>query len=184
MWMSEKCSSFMRGLYHGKMWAVFKDRISKIKNLLINKKIDAVLVSSVSNITYLTGYENFSPKEREAYIFIGENFQYIITDGRYAEAIKREVPHLKLFERGHENPKEKLLKELKDKIQVLGIEEDNLTVAEHQILVKHFKNLKHFSLSRAVKEKQDLEKIEKAAKLGDLAFDYILKNIKEGITEE
>ena len=68
---------------------MLKDRIEKVKQMLNKEKTDAVLVSSVFNITYLSGFTNFSEKEREAYIFIGKDFAYIITDERYTEAIKR-----------------------------------------------------------------------------------------------
>jgi len=96
---------------------MLKDRIEKVKQMLNKEKTDAVLVSSVSNITYLSGYANFSEKEREAYIFIGQDFAYIITDGRYTEAIKRQVPHLTLFERGHKKSVKDLFKKHKDKIK-------------------------------------------------------------------
>jgi len=141
------------------------------------------LVSSVSNIEYLTGYGNFSKDEREAYIFLGKNFEYIITDGRYSEAIKKAVPHLKLFERGYQKGAEHLFKKYKKTIKNLGIEEDNLTASEHKILKKHFKNLKHFNAAsiRSIKNNEEIAKIKKAVNLGDRTFDYILKKIKQGI---
>lgn len=161
-------------------------RIKKIRQDLIKKGIDAVLISSTPHIIYLTGYANFSEREREAYLLIGEDFQYIITDARYSEAIKREVPHFNLFERSHTNKLENLLKELKDKIAVLGIEENNLTVSEHKFFRKHFKKLKHFSPNshRTVKNKEEINKIQKACQLGDKTFEYALTKIKIGISEK
>lgn len=165
---------------------MFKDKIKKLKEQIKKEKLDAVFISSVSNISYLTGYSNFSKDEREAYILVGNNFQYIITDGRYAEAIKKEVPHLTLYERGHKNTTEDLFKSLKNKIKTLGIEEDNLTVSEYKKIKKHFKNIKHFNVSnlRSIKNDKELGKIKKACQIGDLAFKYILKKIKIGITEK
>ena len=152
----------------------------------MKENLDAVLVSSVSNIEYLTGYGNFSKDEREAYIFLGKNFEYIITDGRYSEAIKKAVPHLKLFERGYQKGAEHLFKKYKKTIKNLGIEEDNLTASEHKILKKHFKNLKHFNAAsiRSIKNNEEIAKIKKAVNLGDRTFDYILKKIKQGISEK
>lgn len=164
---------------------MFETRLQEIKKKLKEEKADAVLISSVSNITYLTGYTNFSKEEREAYIFIGKNFAYIITDGRYTEAIKREVPHLTLFERGN-GIFEDLLKKHKNEIKQLGIEEDNLTVSEYKFIKKHFNKLKHLSVSnlRSIKIDEEIKKIEEACKLGDLAFKHILKKIKSGVTEK
>lgn len=162
---------------------IFK-RLKQIRNNLAKEKLDGVFVSSVANITYLTGYSNFSKDEREAYLIIGDDFQYIITDGRYTEAIKKGVPHFTLFERSHQTPTEKLFKSLKKNIKVLGIEEDNLTVSEHKEIRKHFRKTKHFKVSRSIKNSAEIEKIEKACQIGDLAFKYILKKIKVGVTEE
>lgn len=165
---------------------MFKARIKIVRQKLLKEKIDAVLISDVSNIEYLTGYSNFSKDEREAYIFLGENFGYIITDGRYTEAIKKEVPHLTLFERGHQRSAEHLFRKHQKEIKKLGIEEDNLTVAEAKTLKKHFKNTKHFDVKklRSIKTKEEITKIEKACKIGDLAFAYILKKIKIGVSEK
>lgn len=163
---------------------MFKARLQNIRQKLGKEKMDAVFISSVSNIEYLTGYSNFSKDEREAYILIGENFGYIITDGRYTEAVKKQIPHFTLYERGHKNTTEDLFKSLK--IKILGIEEDNLTVSEYKKIKKHFKNIKHFEVSklRSIKEKREIERIKKACKLGDKAFKYILTKIKTGVTEK
>lgn len=164
---------------------MFRNRINQLRKRLLKEKLDGVLISSVYNITYLTGYANFLKEERAAYLLIGNDFEYIITDGRYSEAIKKEVP-FQLFERSHNTSVEKLFKELKNIIKVLGIEEDDLTISEHKILNKHFKKIKHFDVGclRTVKSKKEISKIEKACKIGDLAFAYILKKIKNGATEK
>ena len=166
---------------------MLKDRLDQIKKQLKSSKLDAVFISSVSNITYLTGYANFSNIEREAYLIIGEDFQYIITDGRYSEAVKKEVPsHFTLYERNHKKTVEDLFKQLKSGIKEFGIEEDNLTVSEYKVVSKHFKKLKHFELGslRGIKTKEEIKKIAQAAKIADKAFEFILKKIKVGVTEK
>lgn len=163
---------------------MFEQRIKNLRQKLIKEKLDGVLISSVSQICYLTGYSNFSNLEREAYIFIGKDFGYIITDGRYSEVIKKQVPHLELFERGNKKSTKDLFKKHQKDIRSLGIEEDNLTVSEHKIIKKHFKNLKHFSISRVIKSEQEIQNLKKACELGDEAFKFILGKIKSGITEK
>lgn len=163
---------------------MFDTRLKDLKQRLLKEKLDGALISSAHNITYLTGYANFSKEERESYIFIGKDFAYIITDARYSEAIIRDVAHLKLFERGNDKSTEELFKKHKKDIKVLGVEEDNLTVSEHKILKKHFKKIKHFNLSRSIKEKWEIEKFEKACKLGDKTFEYVLGKVKSGISEK
>lgn len=173
-------------IVHATMSAMFQRRIAKLKKQIQKEKLDAVFISSVSNIEYLTGYSNFSRDEREAYIFLGKNFGYIITDGRYSQAIIKGVPHLELFERRYKKRTEHLFRKHKKQIKRLGIEEDNLTVSEHKILKKHFKNTKHFDARslRSIKLKEEISRIEKACKIGDLAFEFILKKIKTEVTEK
>ncbi len=164
---------------------MFEHRIQSLREKLLKEKLDAVLVSSVSNIIYFSGYANFSPLEREAYIFLGSDFAYIITDARYSEAVKKQVPQLTLFERGHKKSMKDLFKKHQKEIKRLGIEENNLTVSEHKSLSKHFKK-KHFEVAglRSIKTKEEIKKIEKACRIGDLAFDYIVKKIRTGVTEK
>ncbi len=167
------------------MLAMFAERITRLRQLLIKEKIDAVLISSVANIIYLTGYSNFSKDEREAYLFIGKNFEYLITDGRYTQAVKEKVPHLTIFERGNGKSTEELFKKHKE-IKSLGIEEDNLTVGEYKFIKKHFKIIKHFPVNqlREIKTTDEIAKIQKACELGDLAFKFIVGEIKVGKTEK
>lgn len=165
---------------------MFRDRVNQLRKKILKEKLDGVLISSVHNISYLTGYTNFSKDEREAYLLIGQDFQYLITDGRYTEALKKEVPHFNIFERGYKNKTEDLFKKLNGKIKIIGIEEDNLTVSEYKFLEKNFKKIKHTEVGnlRSIKTKDEIERIKKACKVGDLAFDYIVTRIKAGVTEK
>ncbi|MBI2329858.1 aminopeptidase P family protein [Candidatus Daviesbacteria bacterium] len=161
---------------------MLKRRLQELRQRLIKEKVGAVWVSDAANISYLSGFTNFSETEREAYIFVGKDFAYLISDARYTEAVKKQVSHLTLFERGHKNPTEKLLK--KHEVAILGIEENSLTVQEFKFIKKHFKKIKHFEISRSIKTKEEISNIEKACKIGDLAFEYMLKKLRIGISEK
>lgn len=164
----------------------YLDRISNIRKLFLKRGFDGVLISSHANISHLTGYSNFSKNEREAFLLISKDEQFIITDGRYKEAVLKGIPHFKLLELSSENSLKNILDKLGNKIKELGIEEDDLTVSEHKLFKKHFKKLKHLSLTnhRSIKTDEEIEKIKKASNLGDLAFKYILKKIRIGISEK
>lgn len=165
-----------------RIWIMFKQRLQIVRQKLLKEKIDAVLVSSVSSISYLSGFTNFSKEEREAYIFIGADFAYLISDARYTIELKSCVPHLTYFERSHKSSIENLFK--KHKVKSLGIEENNLTVQEFNFLKKYFKKNKHFEVSRSIKTKEEISKIEKACRIGDLAFSHVLNKLKIDVTEK
>lgn len=164
----------------------FTSRLEKIRNEIVRQKLDAVFVSSVSNIIYLTGFSNFSIEEREAYLIITKTKQYIITDGRYTEAVRREVPHFEVVERSVNNRLKDIFAKLLPEVKILGIEEDNLKVSEYKFIKKYFKKLKGIDISkiREIKEVEEIDKIAKACQIGDLLFDYVLKKIKIGVSEK
>ena len=161
---------------------------SFLKNLS-DKEPDAILISSISNIIYLTDYSGFSKEEREAYLFVTKNKQYILTDGRYTQAVRTLIPNYKLIEITSENSIKKALKDLKTKhkIKKLGIEENDLKVNEYKALKKHYNNTYYYgniNSLRSIKNENEVSKIEKACKLGDKTFNYILKKIKVGVSEK
>ncbi len=165
-------------------------RLLKLRTLLKIKKLDAVLVSSIPNIIYLTGFTGFSKDEREAFLLITKTKQYIITDGRYSEAVLEKITHFNLLEVSSQNSIKNLLGKIiqKHKIKKLAIEEKNLTLYENKTLFDHYNNIHHCSdiinSLRAVKGSNEIKLIENACRLGDKTFDYLLKEIKLGVSEK
>ncbi len=163
-------------------------QLARIHEDLAKNKLDAILVSSISNIIYLSNYSGFSKDEREAYLLITKNHQYILTDGRYTQAVKTLIPDFKLIEVSSKNSAKEILSNLKikHKIKRLGIEENDLKVSEHKSIKKHYDNTYHYSVNnlRTIKQDWEIEQIEKACELGDKAFDYVLKKIRLGISEK
>jgi len=164
------------------------------------RQFNAVLISSVPNIIYLTGFSHFSKDEREAFLFIAMDKQYILTDGRYTEAVKNNVKDFELIEISSKRTFEKALKNLakKHNIKRVGFEHHDITVAEHKKLSSCFNDLNlpreiskkffrgHFSVDklRTIKSPAEVSAIEKACKLGDKTFKYILNKIKLGVSEK
>src|SRR3989344_3028014 len=167
---------------------MIKTKIEKIRNLLTEGKSDGILISSVANIVYLTGYSGFSIEEREAYLVVTKDSQYIITDGRYSETIKKEVKDFSLEIRSSKNSLEDIFKNIvrENQIKSLGVEEDDLRVKEYKALGKVFQKLVGVSINphRAIKTLEEINFIEEACKLGDKTFSYILKKIKVGMSEK
>ena len=151
------------------------------------KEVDAILVSSWGNITFLTNYSGFSKEERECFLLITKRKQYLITDKRYSQALKKQVPDFEVIDEGasgfinqkHSN----ILKNLR--IKTLGFESSNLTVAEYLLLKKSVK-LKSRDLSdlRIIKTEKEVENIKKACALGDKTFKFILDKLKTEVSEQ
>lgn len=163
-------------------------RIDNIRKVLKKHQLDSCLVSSLSNIIYLTGFSGFSAHEREAFLLISKNSQYIFTDGRYKEAVQKNISNFKLIEVSSRLPSKKAIAKVgkKEKIRSLGIEENNLSVSEYKNLEKNFEKLINFNIHtlRIKKDNDEILEIEKACKLTDKTFEYILTKIKLGISEK
>lgn len=163
-------------------------RLSNLHKLLAKQSLDAALISSPFNILYLTNFSHFYHTEREAFLLITKKNRYIFTDGRYTEAVKKHITNFQLVEISARNPFENLIKNIikKEKIISLGIETNNITVAEHKKIAPHVKNLRHFDLTelRITKDKEEITAIKKACDLGDKTFAFILEKLKPGITEK
>ncbi len=158
-----------------------------IRQVLKKNKVDAVLISSVAHISYLTDYSNFSTEEREAYLLITKKKNYIFTDGRYSEAVKKQVKDFELVELGRGVSFLELLKGItkEQKIRTVGIEESDLKVSEHKLFTRAISKVKGVDIEslRVIKESWEIRNIEKACWLGDQTFEHILKIITPGIKE-
>lgn len=166
----------------------YKQKLERLRESLKEEKLDAILVSSIANITYLTGFSNFSRHEREAFLVITATKQYVITDARYSEAVQREIPDFELLEISSQKLLKAVFEDLsKEKhIKKFGIEENNITVTEQKLISKYFNTVANSSILklRMIKNDSEIHAIQKACKLGDKTFDYILGKIKEGISEK
>ncbi len=166
----------------------YKNRVEKLKKNVDWQKYDAILVSSNPTVIYLTGYSNFASDERDAYLLITKNNEYLITDGRFTEAVSRDVPHFNVLERSMKNSFIDILRKITDseKLKMVGFEESHLTVTEYKFFKKHLGNLKNFDVSdlRMEKDSEEIEKITKAGQLADRAVEHIRCLINENISEK
>jgi Xaa-Pro aminopeptidase len=164
-----------------------ENRLSRLRQLLLEKSIDAIFISDVSNIVYLTGYAGFTKIEREAYILVTNNEQFIFTDSRYAEAVAKTVKHMQLVETTNEHPFHQNLTNVMQtkKLNAVGFEDTNITVSEMARLKKVPVMWHPMSLQslRIKKDKAETAAIQNACLLADTALKKIVPHIKPGITE-
>ncbi len=162
------------------------NRTAKIKKSLAAK--EALLVSSASNIYYITGFNGFSHIEREAYTLITKRKNYIFTDGRYANRAKQ-LKGFEFIEISLNKKFKQAIKEIVDlkNIKRLAIETDNLTINE----LKQVKPVGKLTPAnnilkdlRKIKDNSEINNIKKACKIGDKAFYYILTKLKIGVSEQ
>jgi len=170
---------------------MFEARISRLYKLLQKDSIEALLVTSPYNISYLTGIRAFSVEEREARLLVLQNTLYLFTDARYTEMVKKQTPSLTLIEIGSSNPfiqaLETVLKQ--HSIKELDFEEKEITYKEIADIEEKISTVELVPSQdliedlREIKDEDEAENIRKACQLTDAAFDYIRKHIQEGQSE-
>lgn len=74
------------------------NQLKKIHAILEGKNLDAIFVSTPANITSIIGFEFLVETEREAFLLITKNKEYIISSQLYREDLQRLIPSFHFFE--------------------------------------------------------------------------------------
>ncbi|MCX6794238.1 MAG: Xaa-Pro peptidase family protein [Candidatus Gottesmanbacteria bacterium] len=144
-----------------------------------------LLVTNPANIRYLTGFAGV--ENRDAYVLLTKNKTYFFTNSLYLEQAKALAPILI----SEEQPISLALKDLCEKLKIkkLGFEEKNLTVAELEKLknvldgVTLVPTRDRIEKLRQIKRPDEITNIKKACAITDSCFNFIIKKLKIGVTE-
>ncbi len=164
------------------------NRFKKLRQELIAREVDGMLISQSENRYYLSGCSGF-----DGYLLITAEETILATDFRFVEQVKRESPGFTLFE-----IKGRMATWFSDlvaslNIRSLGFESADITFSFHTELTGILKNTKPalalvpltgvVEKLRAVKEPGEIAFIQKAAEISDKAIETVTANLKPGVTE-
>jgi Xaa-Pro aminopeptidase len=161
-------------------------RLDNLRKILIEKQIDAMWVSQPDNLFYLSGCEGM-----EGYLLISRQQAVMVTDFRYVEQAQRQSPHYELF---------RLSGKMADwlprlfsgrNISNLGFESSHMAVSTFDQINDILKtaNVKMLPQNgliegiRTVKDKSEVEKIIRAARITDAVYDHVEAVLRPGLTE-
>ena len=159
-------------------------KIKWLRNQLVPLKLDGMIVSNPINVKYLTGLEE------EGFLIIAPKENIFITDGRYIDNVNRK---LTLDDEIVVYDSKKITKYDYEGFFMLceniGFEEKYVTYETYKKYLQTFQvNLVEtegiIENQRIVKDEEEIECIQKACEITDAAFEYIIKNIKKGMTEK
>ncbi|HED24344.1 MAG TPA: aminopeptidase P family protein [Firmicutes bacterium] len=159
-------------------------RLKKLRPLLQQHNIDAVIITNPINLRYLSGFDGTS-----AVLLIGASDAGLITDFRYTEQAAAQAGGFTIYRR-----EEDLYKTIADIIKKKGwgrlaFEAKHVTFAEHREMAEKLPaelipiNESAESL-RLIKSAAELELIGKGAAITADAFDYICSAVKPGLSEK
>lgn len=159
-------------------------RIKWLRNQLIPLKLDGIIVSNPINIRYLTGLAE------EGTLILAPKENVFITDSRYIESVNHK---LTLDDEIIAYDARELTKYDYEGFFILdenvGFEESYLTYEKykkylHTYQVNLIETEGLLENQRIVKDEEEYEAIKKACEITDKAFEYIIRNIKKGMTEK
>lgn len=159
-------------------------KIKWLRNQLLSLKLDGMIVSNPINVRYLTGLSE------EGFLIIAPKENIFVTDSRYIESVNR---NLTIDDEIVAYDGRNLNKYDYESIFMLcnnvGFEEKYVTYEQYKKYLQTYQvNLVEteglIENQRIVKEQEEIEIIKKACEITDKTFEYIIKNIKLGMTEK
>ena len=170
----------------------YQVRLNKIRETMSKKKIDMVILTSMHNIAYYTGF---------IYCSFGRPYGCVITENKIV-TISANIDASQPWRRSNcENiiytdwKKDNFLKAIVSIIgrdeppKSIGIEEDHLTIEVMSKIrsIFNFSNFKDISKDlmnlRMIKSEEEIKIIKNGARIADLGAEEIVKYIKPGETE-
>ncbi len=163
---------------------MISNNLPQLEDVIKTSKCDALLITSIENIRYITGFTGSS-----GFLLVKEGGGIFFTDSRYMEQAGGEV-------KGHEvREYKKRFPELASEIisagfKNVGFEDSNLTYQAWQELKKELGPVrlvplkKSLDLLRGVKTKGELRLISRAIEIANGGFERLLPSIRPGVRED
>ncbi|MGO1042014.1 aminopeptidase P family protein [Clostridioides difficile] len=163
------------------------ERINKIKKLLNDLELDAILIKSKTTKKYLQTLTGSGVN-----ILITKDSQYLILDGRYTNEAKSMNFLFEIIEntpsksnKSHFDIVYEIFKD--NKYSKLGIESQAYSISDYKELNKYDFKLTligdEINKVRIIKDREEINILEEACEITDKIFENVLKHIKIGVSE-
>lgn len=161
--------------------------LNAIRKKLARENLDAISITNLINIRYLTGFTGTS-----ASLIIAKKKAWFCADGRYLEYIKKILPKnftLIDIQKISGEKREKFL--LKNRIRHLGFESESVSVERYSASKKLLRKIQLKPVQncieelRIVKTKNEIQHITKAQQIAEKVLNKITKKyLKPAVTEK
>jgi Xaa-Pro aminopeptidase len=174
--------------------AIIKKRLMAVRCQLTKRKIDCLVLTKPSNVTYATGFSG-----EDSWAVIAKGRVYLLTDSRYTEQAHGECFNCTIIQRTAPLPQAlgKLVNPVRNKIsnRVKKLKSIRTVTVEKSASIEDFEQIKKAVKSRlksvagiietlrSTKDIAEIAAIKTAASIAAKALKQILPHIKPGITE-
>ncbi len=159
-------------------------RLSKARETLAEKELDAILISQPENRRYMSGFSGSA-----GWLLITAGRALLATDFRYYEQVGREAPGFELAQ--IKTKFSDLLPDLFADLGVerLGFESQHVTVDQLDTWRQEVDGVEWVPLKdtvegiRSIKEEAEIDALRRSVALTDAAFAHLVERIRPGMTE-
>lgn len=166
---------------------IHRPRLTRLRQTLASKRLDALLVTDMPNAFYLSGFTGST-----AAVIVTMDASHILVDPRYSIQARQECPSAIVHDYQGKSTimaAAELILDLRP--GVVGFESDNLTLHLFRMLHNKLKGSTSLRSTRGlvkrlreVKDTHEVALIRRAAQITDAAFGAVLPQIKPGLTEK
>lgn len=161
---------------------IHSDRISRLRDNIKEKKVDAFLVVKNENIFYLTGFTGSS-----GLLYVDAENSILFTDSRYSLQCEREVKDSKVVI--YKEKKEIFSKLNQFKSKIIGFNSFNMLYYQKKTFSSEFKGKKLKDIGgaveklRRIKDSHELKVIKDAIVIADMALNETISAMRVGERE-
>ena len=162
-------------------------RIERLRQNLQTDDLDGLLVSSATNVAYLTSFTGDS-----SVLLVSNKRELIISDGRFTTQIGQECPGLEACVRPARQTLNEAIAEMVGSLGIsrLGFEAATLTVADYQAIKESLVGVTLVPTTdrvenlRQIKDDREIAAIREAIAYAEHAFQMLLPELREGASEK
>ncbi len=165
----------------------FETRRDKLRRTVKRRGADALLVTDVQNVTYLTGFTGDS-----SYLLLHRDGETLISDGRYTTQLGDECPGLDLKIRGSNVKMYDITSRVvrRAKVRNLAIEAESMTVGFREQLAEKVPGVQFMNTcgllaeQRSCKDRDEIQRIRRAVRCAEKAFASVCAALTPSKTEK
>ncbi|SVB94544.1 uncharacterized protein METZ01_LOCUS247398, partial [marine metagenome] len=167
----------------------YENRLKGLRKIITEKNLDAVILTSVQNVAYYSGF---------LYCSFGRPYACVVTDKRNivvsanidaGQPGRRCYGENLIYTDWERDNYFKAIISLVKKVKKIGIEKDHLTMERYQNLKDSLGNPEIIDISpstmlqRMIKSEEEIALIKSGAKIADIGGEALVKEIKVGASE-
>ncbi len=164
----------------------YQQRRDRARRKLKNNGVDALLVSSVANVTYLTGFTG-----EDSFLVVGKHKDVLVSDTRFSVQLSEECPDMDTAIRPRTKSLLTATAEVVTKMKVskLAIESDSMSVATYESITDKLPTAKLIGVQgivesmREIKDRHEIQRIRDAVWQAEKAIGVIRASLVGGQTE-